>query len=379
MNILVIYAHRMQSHFDVFPIRVFRHFLRDLGINVAFTQKLLPSDLLRFDLVLLVQLFLYDLLPAGERSADGVLRLLDQYDRIGIPVIWLDASDTVGPINRAVLDRVRVYAVRQLLKNRIQYTLPMLHGSPVDDYYYRTFDLSLPNSPWFASISGESLDKLAVFWNIALSDWRILHPNRLRRAAGILFPNPAYQLRLTAPDVLSRPIDITCRVSTHSRFAAVNFHRELVKSATMQMADHYVVRAQGKVPYHIYAAELRAARIVVLPFGRGEICYRDFEAFAAGSIVVKPDMSHLDTFPECYFPNQTYIAHRWDMSDFADTIQHILTHIDEYQQIAHTGQRRFIDVCGDGESFAIHFHALIKKALSPMPNASFAFQEALTA
>lgn len=371
MNILVIYAHRMQSHFDTFPIRVFRESLCDLGITVTFTQNPLPSDLLRFDLILLVQLFLFEILPAGQRNRDGVLRLLDQYDRIGIPVVWLDASDTVGPINKDVLDRVRVYAMRQLLKDRNQYTLPTLHGSVSEDYYYRTFDLSLPSKPWFASISAENLDKLTVFWNIALSDWRVLHPNRLRRAVGIIFPNPTYRPRVTRVDLSVRSIDITCRVSTHPKFPIVNFHRELVKSSILRTKYLRVVRAEGTVSYHVYLNELRDSRVAVSPFGRGEICYRDFEAFAAGCVVVKPDMSHLDTFPECFLANQTYVPHRWDMSDLGIIIEQILDHIDEYQQIAHAGQHRFIDICDDSESFALHFQALIKKALGSTPNASF--------
>ena len=42
---------------------------------------------------------------------------------------------------------------------------------------------------------------------------------------------------------------------------------------------------------------MRHSRICISPFGYGEICWRDFEAILCGCLVVKPDMSHVETNP----------------------------------------------------------------------------------
>src|SRR5690606_40487329 len=46
----------------------------------------------------------------------------------------------------------------------------------------------------------------------------------------------------------------------------------------------------------------------------GEVCHRDFEAMAAGAVLVKPDSSHIRTNPEIYIPGQTYVPCKPDWS-----------------------------------------------------------------
>jgi hypothetical protein len=69
----------------------------------------------------------------------------------------------------------------------------------------------------------------------------------------------------------------------------------------------------------VYYEELRSSRICVSPFGYGEICWRDFEAVLMGSLLVKPDMSHLRTEPDIFIPGETYVPVRWDFSDLEET------------------------------------------------------------
>ena len=39
---------------------------------------------------------------------------------------------------------------------------------------------------------------------------------------------------------------------------------------------------------------------MVSPFGFGEITLKDFETFLSGSVLVKPNMSHMETYPNFY-------------------------------------------------------------------------------
>jgi hypothetical protein len=98
---------------------------------------------------------------------------------------------------------------------------------------------------------------------------------------------------------------------------------------------------------------MAAARVCVSPFGYGEVCFRDFEAVVAGCLLVKPDMSHLETTPNIYRPFQTYIPVRWDFADLAATVEQWLA--DEPRRREITGNaRRLFDSDSDGSAIVDH-------------------------
>ena len=51
------------------------------------------------------------------------------------------------------------------------------------------------------------------------------------------------------------------------------------------------------------------------PFGWGELCLRDYEAVLGGALLLKPDMSHLETWPDVFVPHDTYAPFDWDATD----------------------------------------------------------------
>ena len=60
--------------------------------------------------------------------------------------------------------------------------------------------------------------------------------------------------------------------------------------------------------------------MVLSPFGWGEICTRDFEAFAYGATLIKPTMEHAITYPNWYIPNETYLPLDWDFNNFIEIL-----------------------------------------------------------
>lgn len=76
--------------------------------------------------------------------------------------------------------------------------------------------------------------------------------------------------------------------------------------------------------YSKYMKELRSARICFSPFGYGEVCWRDYEAIMCGALLVKPDMSHVETEPNIFIPFQTYVPVSWDFSDLVEKIDFYL-------------------------------------------------------
>lgn len=77
-------------------------------------------------------------------------------------------------------------------------------------------------------------------------------------------------------------------------------------------------------PWEEYVQELCSAKACISPFGYGEVCFRDFEAVLAGAVLIKPDMSHLETRPDIYRPWETYAPVKWDWSDLPEVVDRVL-------------------------------------------------------
>ena len=73
-----------------------------------------------------------------------------------------------------------------------------------------------------------------------------------------------------------------------------------------------------------YYREMISSKICVSPFGYGEICWRDFEAIICGCLLVKPDISHVETNPDVFRPYETYVPVKWDFSDLEEKCTHYL-------------------------------------------------------
>ena len=98
--------------------------------------------------------------------------------------------------------------------------------------------------------------------------------------------------------------------------------------------------ARDRVDAERYFADMQHSKVTFSPFGWGELCFRDFEAIRAGSVLVKPDMGHLETWPNIFVPGETYVPVRWDGADLADTIAHYLDHPEERAAIRRNAHKR---------------------------------------
>jgi hypothetical protein len=63
---------------------------------------------------------------------------------------------------------------------------------------------------------------------------------------------------------------------------------------------------------------------VFSPFGYGELCWRDIEAIIAGAVLIKPDMTHLETRPNLFENNVTYLPVNWDFSNLEEVVEHAM-------------------------------------------------------
>ena len=117
-----------------------------------------------------------------------------------------------------------------------------------------------------------------------------------------------------------------------------------------------VIDIINKLPYNIaklnngervsleeYYNRVSTSKITLAPFGYGEMAPRDLEAAIFGSILIKPDMSYIDTAPNVFVDMETYVACKLDYSDLQEKIEMILGNYKYYSYIVENARKTYIE------------------------------------
>lgn len=112
--------------------------------------------------------------------------------------------------------------------------------------------------------------------------------------------------------------------------------------------DILKLRDGNKLPHNQYLELMMRSKVVVAPFGYGEIAPRDLEAMIFKCILIKPSMDHITTEPNIYDDGKTYISCRHDFSDLEDKVRYAVENydvlIDEMYDNARTKfQHQYLD------------------------------------
>lgn len=181
--------------------------------------------------------------------------------------------------------------------------------------YFKTFNGDTNLVDYYGGLYGMTSDP--VNWDVP----ETILP-KLRLSPNFLTA-PRFIADLTAKDLPSRTgrsLDVSVRLGgqeSHGSYAAMRQHANRL----MMEMDGITQSPPDMVPFKAYMAEMRAARLCFSPFGFGELCWRDIEAIICGTVMIKPDMSHLETLPDLYEPGVTYLPVRWDFSDVPEVIE----------------------------------------------------------
>lgn len=263
-----------------------------------------------------------------ERFAHLMERLKNQCNKI----VWLDTTDSAGTLWKGAFPFVDLYFKKQIQIDLSQYMKKMWGGRLYTQYYYENkyIDGEEFNEDDNAVLTPQELEKIRVSWNVGLGE--------LFEEKEISVNNPykIFTPKFVSPDT-DRKYDVQYKGTLE--YSMCGYQRlkstELVSKSNLVHPDLFKI-----VPYNEYLREISESKAVISPFGWGEICTRDFEAFLQGAVLIKPDMSHLLTFPNWYTEYQTYIPHKWDFSDFIEVITKT-KESDAYKGVAQNAQDRF--------------------------------------
>lgn len=138
-------------------------------------------------------------------------------------------------------------------------------------------------------------------------------------------------------DFINRGLDIHYRGSSYSPLAG--YQREFCSNYISKLTTISHPDGSKSIPHDAYIQEIKTASSILSPFGWGEICTRDFEAFVYGATLLKPSMEHCITFPNVYISNETYIPLDWSFCDIDEILEQINSK--RYKEIAKNGQENY--------------------------------------
>jgi len=340
----------------LFPLVVWRHELREVGIELRlFTQEspaLTDADLLLID-------------SKRHRAlwAEHEAALLDRYAawRERCPLIYYDNSDSAGWLLQQVLPVVDGYFKNQLLRDRSLYRRPLYGRRYHSDYYRRLEGVEDASAERAIPVAEPALlEKLRKGWNSGLADYSVLGPARMALyqrlpLRGLLrFPPPAASA--SGP----RALALSARFGTSYARRSVAWQRMRIRE---RLGARVSTDKLGRVRYY---RELCRSRVVLSPFGLGEITLKDFETFLCGALLLKPDMGHMETWPDFYRDGETCRMHRLDLQNLEALIDDILADEPRRREIAARGQQWYVEhtrSAGAGERFASRLRGLLQPFL----------------
>src|SRR3989339_1045549 len=303
----------LNTHALHMPLLVNRRLLKNSGIELNLCYRL--SDGV-FDADAVIFNSKYFISPCWNGPRSGIYPLLSAARKKAGRVLWFDTTDSTGTGQFDVLPYVDGYYKGHVLKNREDY-LRKYYGERIySDYYHSRFGVEEKAvHPEFPLPEKQHLKKIEIYWNPCLGDYGNYAPlfYRLRNASDIFF----FRTISFTPPGKERTRDVSCRIGVRYMRDTVRFHREKI----VEMLKKRFNLNMDKVSFREYLRELRRSKIGVSPFGSGEFAYRDYEIIAAGAMLLKPDLSHLATWPDLYGPGLTYVPFKWDFSDLAEAVE----------------------------------------------------------
>jgi hypothetical protein len=336
MKLKIMGAKRHIAKFQIHPLLRAKKELKDLGYELVDND---PD----FTIVQITLL--------SSKSDMTVERLLNE---VKTPIILLDDAASTGTHKFRLMhqypDRFVGYIKKQLLRDRELYKTKY----PRNRYHY-----------WMLSSLGEAMDKevkpdpeitdtvlskVVLGWSLALMERHGVQVKEVpiyKKNIDIHFSIKTKHKSKTEHDNLNS-------IDNHYAFHRVGATREIER-----IAAKHGFSLSGKCKSSEYLKRMRASKLCLSPLGLGESCFRDMESQTQGAILVKPDMSHLETWPDIYEPNHTYFPVKWDWTDLEETVVKILDNYKDHRDMV-VYSYNVIKRVWDNEVFALKFDSIIK-------------------
>ena len=320
----------------IFPILIWEKNLKLINIEISLFNKV-SQNIYETD-VLIIDSNFY----SGQRAftvnyVDKEIQILSENIKT---LIWYDLTDSTALDNPWPLAYVDIYLKNQMLIDKSRYLLPIKsNGRVFSDYYISQNYVQEKDNTMSVPVNNKNLlKKLKLGWNSYLYDESLLNKVFLFLRNKFKIKNLIdYKKSFYKPNSF-RDNNYFARFNTNYSKESISWHR---KETLKILNKHCSLIKNERISHRRFVSELKCSKIAISPFGWGEFSYRDYEAFIYGGLLIKPDMSHLTTWPNLYVKNETYIPYRWNLENLAEKLEIILSNNNMRILVAEAGQENF--------------------------------------
>jgi hypothetical protein len=257
-------------------------------------------------------------------------------------------------INNLIFDYVDVYLKGRLPSDLNIYKKKLYGQREFTEYYNKKFGIIDSPENYSNIIEDKNLKKIILGWNNGICDYTyysIIKKKLFILTKKLYFNKPKfYDLKKNL---------ISGRFKQNYNRNTINFHRKLFENICYKICD------TDRIHRLRYFQELKNSFFSLSPFGWGEICYRDFESFSYGCLLLKPNMDHINTWPNYYLKNETYISLDWDQTNSSE-LERIIDEKENYKNIAEFGYLNYLKYFDNNNKF--FFKKYFEKIISDIKN-----------
>lgn len=334
IKVAVYYQENRISFSQIFPFIYYAHeFLQRFNAEFAY----IPTDsVVEDDNALLPGADIAILQVWFDVDRDKLRSLLHRIKRKspGCSVAFFDSFAPADLRLAATLgDDISYYVKKSILKDHSIYARATRGDTHLEEYYSKLYDLTPDMVSW--NVPPGFLQKVRLGPNFFTAPFFLSE-----------FDNDAL------PDFEARrQVDLHARLGSREEGWYGLMRKSAIRAVDKLDGSIDAVSGFGVSRKH-FMSEMSASKICFSPFGHGELCWRDVEAMLSGSLLLKPDMSHLETAPDIYVPYETYAPLRWDFSDLQDVVDRWLRDDNERLRVTQNAyalisdyvrERRFLD------------------------------------
>lgn len=321
------------------PIIKNRKNIENLGVKInifqRFTKKLFECDTLVFE----SKVFKYSW---GEKELQKTKDFFYFVRENVKKLIFVDLSDSSSFVINEALELVDNYFKNQIYKNKNLY-FKQFYGRRIFSHFYHKKMSVIDEKPEkYLTVKKKNLRKIKLSWNSCFSNYSY-YGSWFQKLYKILPLNFLLNYPIYEKTKLSKSSDISCRMNTNYSKNSIAFQRKQIKKI---FSDKF---NSSRLSRYKYYEELKKSKILISPFGYGEINLKDFEGFLYKCLVFKPNMDHLDTWPNLYIKDQTYIDFKWNLDDVRLKIEEILSQPKKIKHITENAYENYLNYLNSSE------------------------------
>jgi hypothetical protein len=274
---------------------------------------------------------------------DLLKKLRDKYKTI----VFISGQPEAGTNRLDLLPYVDRLFYKSVFSDPENYTKDLYGKNLFADYYHKHFSVNDPDGGYHyvPALRPGDINRIELSWNIGVGGYPRWHQ---RQRLGTILARAGFpgigRLCRTSDRWYTPPnfSGVKRSIAVHARIDPVNcpsisYQRRLF----INLIKNDRLFLTGLTSQRSYYRELCDSKMVLSPFGWGEVCFRDFEAIISGALLLKPEMAHLKTWPDVYIPYETYVPLNWDGTDLREKVEIYLADDAARTRITHNAWEQY--------------------------------------